>query len=124
MDFSWRVFYYEKPDGTYPVMEFIDALTPREQAKTLSFINLLEEHGPNLKRPYADLLEDGIHELRITLSGTQTRFLYFFCFRDIIILTNVFEKNTQAVPESEIKLAKGRRNDFYKRFLEEDFKEK
>ncbi len=30
---------------------------------------LLEEKGPPLPRPYADLLTDGIHELRVKLSG-------------------------------------------------------
>jgi hypothetical protein len=37
--------------------------------------------GPTLPRPYADLLKDGIHELRIRLSGDHIRMLYFFCFR-------------------------------------------
>jgi phage-related protein len=76
-----------------------------------------------LKRPYADLLRDGIHELRIKITGTQVRILYFFCFQNIIILTNVFEKHTAEVPESEIKLAMNCRNDFLKRFSEKDFEE-
>ena len=50
-----------------------------------------------------DLLQDGIHELRIKLSGVQVRILYFFCYKDIIILTNIFDKHTDRVPKSEIK---------------------
>lgn len=52
----------------------------RNQAKLLSHISLLQDKGPNLMRPYADLLEDGIHELRVKLSGKQTRILYYFVF--------------------------------------------
>ena len=64
-----------------------------------------------MPRPYADILEEGIHELRIKLTGTQTRILYFFCYQNIIVLTNVFEKHTDKVPKAEIKLAKESRVD-------------
>jgi hypothetical protein len=40
---KWHIYYYEKLDKTFPVMEYIDSLENREKAKTLSFINLLEE---------------------------------------------------------------------------------
>jgi phage-related protein len=83
----------------------------------------LKNEGPNLKRPYSDILKEGIHELRIKLTGTQVRILYFFCFQDKIILTNVFEKHTDEVPESEIKIAIDRRIDFTNRFTEKDFEE-
>lgn len=83
----------------------------------------LEEKGPNLPRPCADLLEDGIHELRFKLSGSQIRILYFFCFRDFIVLTNVLRKNTARVSASGIKEAKRCREDFLARFDEEQLRE-
>jgi phage-related protein len=67
-------------------------------------------------------LEDGIHELRIKLTGDQVRILYFFCYRDIIILTNSFEKHTDKVPKSEIKLAKINREDFLSRYTEHEIR--
>jgi hypothetical protein len=70
---EWRVYYYDNADSTSPVKDYIDALSLRERAKTLAFIGLLEANGPHLPRPYADLLKDGIHELRIKLTGTQVR---------------------------------------------------
>ena len=76
--------------------------------------------APNLPRPYADLLEDGIHELRIKLKGTQVRILYFFCYQNIIVLTNVFDKHSDKVPKEQIKLAKENRIDFLNRFSEKD----
>jgi len=115
MSTEWKVTYYSRQDGSIPVGEYIDSLSPSEQAKTLAFVELLEEKGPNLTRPYADLLEDGIHELRIKLTGTQVRILYFFCYRNTIVLTNVFDKHSDKVPKKQIKLAKENRNDFLTR---------
>jgi len=74
----WHVLYYESVDGKCPVKEFIDSISEGNQAKTLALIAALEERGPNLPRPYADLLKDGIHELRVKLSGNQVRVFYFF----------------------------------------------
>ncbi|MGO9372510.1 MAG: type II toxin-antitoxin system RelE/ParE family toxin [Syntrophobacteraceae bacterium] len=69
------------------------------------------------------MLEDGVHELRVKLSGNQIRVLYFFCYRDFIVLTNVYRKNTAKVPESEIRKAKRCRADFLARFDEEKLRE-
>ena len=123
MNRKWHIIYYETSDGHCPVREFIDARKERNQAKTLSWIAQLEGQGPNLPRPYADLLEDGIHELRVRLSGDQVRILYFFCFRDFIVLTHGFVKRTGRVPQSEIDLSKKYRTDFLARYDEQKLKE-
>lgn len=69
-----------------------------------------------LPRPYSDILRDGIHELRIKLSGDQVRILYFFIYQENIILTHQFVKNTDKVPDMEIEKAIKIKNDFEKRF--------
>ena len=120
---TWKVIYYETAEGRCPVEEFIDSRSAGNQAKLLALISFLEEKGPNLPRPYADLLEDGIHELRVTLSGNQIRILYFFCYKDFIVLTHVFTKTTMKVPKSEIKTAKKYRQDFLQRFHEDYLRE-
>ena len=124
MSTEWKVIYYFRQDGSIPVKGFISALSVKERAKTMAFIGLLEEKGPDLPRPYADLLEDGIHELRMKLSGTQVRILYFFCFKNFIVLTNVFDKHSNKVPKEQINIAKESRMDFLCRFSEKDIKEK
>jgi phage-related protein len=105
------------------MQDFIDSRKDRDQAKIFSWLAQLEEHGPNLPRPYADLLTDGVHELRIKLSGEQVRMLYFFCFKDYIVLTHAFVKHTSEVPLSEIKKAQTYRADFLSRFNEKKLKE-
>lgn len=114
----WHVLYYESEDGKCSVMEFIESRNQRNQAKILAVIAALEERGPNLPRPYSDLLRDGIHELRVKLSGSQIRVLYFFCYRDFIILTNVLTKTTGSVPPSDIEVAKRCRDEFLARMDE------
>jgi phage-related protein len=123
MDNKWFVIYYESAEGKCPVTEFIDSRSKRNQAKILSVISFLEEIGPTLPRPLADLLEDGIHELRIKLSGNQIRILYFFCYKNIIVLTHAFPKTTDKTPKPEIKKAQKYREDFLQRFTETQLRE-
>ena len=120
---KWHVLYYESADGVCPVQEFIDTRKDRDQAKILSWVSLLEERGPNLPRPYADVLIDGIHELRLKLTGEQFRILYFFCYREFIVLSHIFAKRTDVVPASEIKRAQKCRDNFLSRFDEKKIKE-
>ena len=119
----WHVIYYETIDGSCPISEFIESRDMRNQAKLLSMISLLEERRPNLPRPYADFLEDGIHEMRIKLSGEQIRILYFFCYHEFVILTHAFRKTTERVPASEIQKAKAYREDFLRRFSERELRQ-
>ena len=120
---NWRVIYYEMDDGQCPVQEFIDSRNQRDQAKILSWIAQLEEHGPTLPRPYADLLDEGIHELRVSLSGDPIRVLYFFCYRQFIVLTHAFAKHTHRVPRAQLTRALKAREDFLARLDEETLKE-
>jgi phage-related protein len=112
---KWHILYFEDPKRYSQVFEFIENWEKREKAKILAWLEQLENQGPNLPRPCADLLEDGIHELRMKLSGNQVRVLYFFCFRDFIILTNVFIKTTDKVPKNEIQIARKCRAGFLAR---------
>jgi hypothetical protein len=120
MKSKWKIIYYTKNDNSCPVKEFINNRKPKNKAKILTFLELLEEKGPNLLRPYADILEDGIHEIRIKLSGDQIRILYFFCYKNYIILTNPFIKNTDKILKKYINIAKKYKEDFLKRYNEND----
>jgi hypothetical protein len=109
MQKQWHILYCDAALTTCPVTDFIDACPPRHQVKILRFLSLLEEMGPTLPRPYADILHDGIHELRIKLSGDQVRLLYFFCFQKFIVLYYAFIKTASRVPERFISRVAGYR---------------
>lgn len=119
----WEIIYYETAEKECPIADFIETRSKENQAKIFAFLDLLAEKGPNLPRPYADLLEDGIHELRIKLSGDQVRVLYFFCFKDFIVLTNSFTKVTGKVSGAHIQKARKCREDFLSRVTREQIGE-
>jgi hypothetical protein len=112
---KWHLLYCDRAIRRCPVTEFIDECQPKHQVKIIRFLDLLEEMGPTLPRPYADVLHDGIHELRIKLSGEQIRLLYFFCYQKYIVLYYGFVKNTDRVPETLINKVIAYRNDFMSR---------
>ena len=102
-------------DGKEPVKEFLDSLDDKMGAKLIGLMEVLEEKGTELRKPYSEHLDDGIFELRCKQGSNITRVLYFFYVGKKIIATNGFVKKTQKTPPREIKLAKERRADWLKR---------
>jgi hypothetical protein len=123
MSKDWKLLYYEDDKGDSEVFQFIESQKTKNKAKILGWLSMLEEKGPILPRPYADLLRDGIHEIRIKLSGNQVRILYFFCFKDFIVLSNCFTKNTSKVPNKEIEKAISIKTDFLSRYTKKSLME-
>jgi hypothetical protein len=60
------------------LLSWLDKLPTKAQDKCRVRIERLKELGHELRRPEADLLRDGIHELRVNLQGINYRMLYFF----------------------------------------------
>ena len=79
--------------------------------KCLARLKRLEDLGHELRRPEADLLRDGIHELRVGLQGVHYRMLYFFHGHDIAIVSHGLTKERQ-VPPREIAQAIERKAKF------------
>lgn len=117
---KYRVIGYTDKEGHSEIDAFIESRKLSDQQKIYAYIQKLSEDGPQLPRPYGDLLRDGIHELRVKLSGKQTRTLYFFCFGIYIVLSHTFIKKTDEVPEAEIKKAMAHREDFCNRFTKKN----
>ena len=69
------VFYAE--DGKAPVREWLRTLPVKAQIKCLAYLSQLEDRGHELRRPIADMLRDGIYELRPSYAGVHYRILYF-----------------------------------------------
>ncbi len=44
---EWRVDFYQGPDGSAPVEEFLDSLRAEARAKALALVQALKAHGPN-----------------------------------------------------------------------------
>ena len=108
------VVFYKDGEGNVPVLEWLDALPAKIQDKCVVKIERLRELGHELRRPEADLLRNGIYELRVGREGMNYRILYFFHGRVAAVLAHGLTKERE-VPSKDIERALER-----KRLFEED----
>jgi phage-related protein len=106
-----QVVFYQEDDGTAPVLEWLDTLPPKAQDKCRIRIERLRELGHELRRPEADLLRNGIYELRVELQSVNYRILYFFQGKVAAVLAHGLIKE-RVVPSREIELAIARKHKF------------
>ncbi|MBK8231535.1 MAG: type II toxin-antitoxin system RelE/ParE family toxin [Candidatus Eisenbacteria bacterium] len=107
-----EVLLYREEDGTVPLIDWLDGLSPKAQAKCLARLKRLEDLGHELRRPEADVLRDGIYELRTKEDGLNYRMLYFFHGRQVVVLSHGFVKQEAQVPERELRTALQRKARF------------
>ena len=96
-----NVIIYQEKDGTVPLLDWLDGLSPKVQVKCIARIELLAKHGHDLRRPICDLLENGIYELRASFSHVNYRILYCFQGKNIVLLSHGCTKEKK-VPKREI----------------------
>jgi len=106
-----RVVFYKEDDGSVPILEWLDLLQDRVLDKCTVRIERLAELGHELRRPEADLLRDGIYELRIGLQHVNYRILYFFHGRLAAMVSHGITKEDK-VPAKEIEKAIARKRKF------------
>ena len=112
-----RTVYYCDDDGSAPVLEWLEQLRRKDKraaARCAARIGLLEQFGHELRRPIADILRDGIYELRTRDRNVQYRILYFFSGENVVVLSQGFIKRGSAVPDNEIERALERKLNFEK----------
>lgn len=106
------IFYREGED--IPGKEFLDSLPKKSSAKGIRLLEELSRKGHELRRPHADVLKDGIYELRWRDVKVQCRMLYFFHGQGIVVVSHGIQKKSDAVPEIEIERAIRRKGIFHK----------
>ncbi|MCU0666279.1 MAG: type II toxin-antitoxin system RelE/ParE family toxin [Candidatus Omnitrophica bacterium] len=102
--FRYQILFYQTANGSCPTEDFLNSLPVKVRTKISRWIERLEICGPDLPRPYADIIRDKIRELRIVFASQQYRLLYFFHGRYIVI-THGFIKKTSGVPIQEMEKA-------------------
>ncbi len=110
------VVFFKDTDGSVPVMDWLDEVVARRDlriaAKCRVRIELLQDQGEKLRRPYADYLQDGIYELRIAFGTVNYRILYFFSGSEaVIVLAHGLTKEAE-IPPRDIQIAVKRRELF------------
>lgn len=71
-------------------------------------VELLMEHGPNLKLPHSRAFGDGLFELRPRGRSGIGRAFYCFLIEERVIVLHAFIKKSQETPSQELKLARKR----------------
>ena len=111
-----QVVFFGESDRSVPVLEWLTSLRRSNEeafAKCLVRIERLEAAGHDLLRPEADILRDGIYELRARHGRVQYRLLYFFHGKNVDILAHALTKE-DTVPAIDIDRALTRKKLFEK----------
>jgi hypothetical protein len=99
-----KVFIYQEKIGKVLLLEWLDGLSSKIRYKCIAAVELLEEKGNELRRPYCDYLEQGIYELRVRRGNVHYRILYAFVGENIVLLSHGCTKERE-VPKREIDMA-------------------
>jgi hypothetical protein len=105
--------FYKENDGSVPILEWLDSLQQKALDKCTVRSERLEEMGHEIRRPEADILRDGIYELRVGLQHVNYRMLYFFHGRTAAVISPGLVKEAE-VPAKEIENAIERKRKFQK----------
>jgi phage-related protein len=71
-------------------------------------LELLMDHGPNLRLPHSRSLGDGLFELRPRGRSGIGRAMYCFLVGKRVMVVHAFVKKTQQIPDQDLKLARKR----------------
>ncbi len=67
-------------------------------ARCDELLDLLEDHGPQLRHPHSRAMRDGFFELRPRSRSGMGRAFYCYCSGQVITILHVFVKKTQKTP--------------------------
>ena len=102
-----ELIFFQADDGSVPVRDWLADLQQKNRrafAKCVDKIALLSEQGHELRRPNADMLRDGIYELRARSGNVNYRILYFFHGQNVAVLAHSLTKEAK-VPKNDIERA-------------------
>ena len=110
------VSFYRTASGKCPVKDHLDSLTDNQATKIAWVLKLIREFELIPAKYFKKLTNtEDIWEVRVDVGKNIFRLLGFFHGRELIILTNSFQKKSQKTPLKEIRLAEKRKRDFLSR---------
>jgi phage-related protein len=108
--------FYTTKSGKCPVKDHLDTLSDNQVTKIAWVLKLIRELDQIPSKYFKKLVNtDDIWEVRVDVGKNTFRLLGFLQGRELIILTNSFQKKSQKTPMNEIKLAEKRKKDFLSR---------
>jgi phage-related protein len=77
-------------------------------ARCDELLDLLEDHGPQLKAPHSKPMGGGLFELRPKSRSGIGRALYCYCHGNVITILHAFVKTSQKTPRRDLAIARQR----------------
>lgn len=111
---NFKAVYYRMSDGSQPVDDFIESLDVKHQVvldNQIDRLNMLNPSNPHLPFPHSSHIEGELRELRCHYGRELYRILYRRS-GNLIVLLNMFRKDTGKVPGPEIEIAQRRWRDY------------
>lgn len=100
---SYSVEYFH-----WHVIEEIESWPVDVLADYARILELLIEHGPNLRMPHSKAFGDGLFEIRPRGASGIGRAFYCFLVERRVVVLHAFVKKSQQTPDKEVKLARKR----------------
>ena len=111
-----EIRFYTTATGRCPVQECLDALPDKIAQKVAWVLRVVRDFDRVPTNYFKKLVNtDDIWEVRVDAGHNTFRLLGFFDGRELIVLTNGFQKKTQQTPPAEIRLAEERKADYVRR---------
>lgn len=111
----YTIWFYRTKGGRRPVEEYLADLEPRHRQRVAARLELLAQEGPELRRPYADVVDGPMRELRVGFARLEHRVFYYFVKSENVVLLHAFTKKTRQLPVREIETARERMKDLDRR---------
>ena len=106
-----ELIIYKDKDESVPLLKWMNSFSREVQSKWTARFDLLGQFGFELRRPFCDILRDGIYELRLKIGTINYRVLYAFVGKNVVLLSHGFSKK-DIVPDTEIDKAIANRNKY------------
>lgn len=111
-----KITFYKTASGKCSIEEYLDKLSDKQVQKIAWVLKIIREMNPIPTNYFKKLVNtDDIWEIRVDVGRDTFRLLGFFKGKEMIVLTNSFQKKTQKTPPKEIKLAEQRKKEYLNR---------
>jgi len=117
-----QILFYRDPGEAPPVLDWLLRLQPKQLEKARELLDRWQQKGMNCGA-HADVLRDGIYELRASVQGVHYRILYFFHGKVAAVVSHGITKE-RAVPVREIERALERKTRFLTNPLKHSYGDK
>lgn len=91
-----------------PVLEFINKLNKKEQAKILACLKSIEDLGFDSPRVEFKQINGKLWEIKIITAMSSYRIFYVAVQGNTLVLLHIYKKQSQKAPKKEIAIAEKR----------------